>query len=155
MERHLPGLASQLVQLRASATPAEAGCGTVSAALDALIAALFARIFAQLEQLLTLWQSGDLPPPAIRPAATPKPPPRQNSPRRAARYSRRTSRKAPTRPNTPKIRPAIPRAKSRVDRRARQSAPSYFRPRPARAPPNSRQRCRLSPSPGNAEPRPN
>ena len=43
----------------------------MSKSLDALIAAIFARIFARLEQILRLWQSGKLPPPPIRPQTSP------------------------------------------------------------------------------------
>ncbi len=160
-----PGLASQLVQLRASATPAEAGSGTVSAALHALIAATFARIFARLEQLLALWQSGHLPPPAsratTRPTATtpdfslPKPTRRGTG----HAYTRvrfpviqseakdpgvRAARRAPHRKPGPHV---ILRA-----RRAHATLTSHFA---ARAPPAPRHFCRVSPSTRNVDLRSN
>ena len=154
MKPHPPGLAGQLAQFRASA-PAEAGCGTVSAALHALIAAIFARIFTRLEQILALWQSGDLPSPAIRLAASTKPARHHKSPRRTARPARQLRQNAPIRAITLRIRPATHQTVARANTRPRRSIPSYFRPRPARAPPKPRQRCRLSPSTGNADLRPN
>ena len=53
-------LADQLAGLRA-ATPSNDGRGMLPAALHALIAAIFARIFDRLEQIILLWQSGLLP----------------------------------------------------------------------------------------------
>ena len=67
-----PSLATHLASLR-DADPAPSGAGRriMSKSLDALIAAIFARIFARLEQILRLWQSGKLPPPPIRPQTSP------------------------------------------------------------------------------------
>ena len=58
-----PSLATHLASLR-DADPAPSGAGRriMSKSLDVLIAAIFARIFARLEQILRLWQSGNLPP---------------------------------------------------------------------------------------------
>ena len=67
METH-PPLADQLAGLRAIPTTPKADTTILSAALHALVAAIFARIFGRLEQFLLLWQSGSLPcPPTICP----------------------------------------------------------------------------------------
>ena len=60
METLSPSLADRLGSLRATAG-AESACGWVPAALHALIMACLARIFGRLEQVILLWQSGDLP----------------------------------------------------------------------------------------------
>ena len=77
METH-PSLADQFAGLRAISTP-NADTTLLSAALCAMIAAIFARIFGRLEQFLLLWQSGTLPAPQPRAtvfrAATARPPP--------------------------------------------------------------------------------
>ena len=62
-------------------------CALFPAALDALITAILARLFARLEQLLDLCRSGTLPVPAIRqpdvrtPAAAPRPASARDRPR--------------------------------------------------------------------------
>ena len=61
-------LAADLALLRSTA-PAVDDRGWLPASLHALIAAIFARIFERLEQLLQLWQSGDLPNPSRQPTA--------------------------------------------------------------------------------------
>ena len=66
MERHAPSLGDQIARLR-GAPAAREKCAWCPAALDALIAAIFARIFGRLEQLLQLWQSGQFPVPPARP----------------------------------------------------------------------------------------
>ena len=68
METHPTPSADQLAGLRA-ATTSNDDRGMLPAALHALIAAIFARIFKRLEQVLLLWQSGNLPAlPPPRPA---------------------------------------------------------------------------------------
>ena len=68
METH-PSLADRFAGLRAIPTTPNADTTLLSAALCAMIAAIFARIFGRLEQLLLLWQSRTLPAP--HPRATP------------------------------------------------------------------------------------
>ena len=63
METLSPSLADRLGSLRATAG-AESACGWVPAALHALIMACLARIFGRLEQVILLWQSGELPLPS-------------------------------------------------------------------------------------------
>ena len=60
METQPPPLAAQLAGLRA-ATTSNDDRTMLPAALHALIAAIFARLFDRLEQILLLWQSGQLP----------------------------------------------------------------------------------------------
>ena len=110
--------------------------------LHILIAAILARIFDRLEQIIALWQSGNLPAPSPRrpnpsaPAAAPCPPsPRtQGHPaRQGPRTRARTPIPAPTaiiRRTTPT--PTIPSAAK--DRRCLRP-PRRRRIRPARAPP--------------------
>ena len=62
METKSSPLAGQLAGLRAAITSND-DRGWLSASLHAMIAAIFARIFDRLEQILVLWQSGQLPPP--------------------------------------------------------------------------------------------
>ena len=76
-------LADQFAGLRASPTTPNADTRILSAALHTLIAAIFARIFARLEQFLLLWQAGNLP-------ATPA---RQIAPARQSRSPQVTSRR--------------------------------------------------------------
>ena len=78
-----PSLADKLASLRSTA-PAGAGRRMLPKSLDALIAAIFARIFARLEQIFLLWQSGTLPMPAPRERAT-HPQPKQFPQSHAAR----------------------------------------------------------------------
>ena len=60
-------LGTQIASLRkAGAAPSGADRGRLSTALHTLIAAIFARIFDRLEQILLLWQAGQLPKPVVR-----------------------------------------------------------------------------------------
>ena len=141
MEPQPAPLAAQLAAIR-TATTSNDSRGMLPAALHALIAAIFARIFGRLEQFLLLWQSGDLPQSEIQPP-------------QSARNTR-TSQLAimrPTRATTPPIRPRQPpAAPSRAHANpnppcARQIAPPILtrstpliplaRPRPARDPPSN------------------
>ena len=89
METH-PSLADRFAGLRAIPTTPNADTTLLSAALCAMIAAIFARIFGRLEQFLLLWQSGTLPAPqpratvfrAATAAPRPTPAPRTPIPRR-------------------------------------------------------------------------
>lgn len=67
----------------------------LAAPVHALIMAAFARIFAQLERLFQLWQSGALPPPALRHPAHRTPAPKPTHRRDAA--PARPRRRAPIR----------------------------------------------------------
>ncbi len=55
METRPTLLADQLAGLRAPLAPSGADCTRSSAELHALIAAIFARIFARLEAIFLLW----------------------------------------------------------------------------------------------------
>ena len=61
MDPHPSSLSDQAAGLRHKAQPAREHRVLLPAALHALIAAIFARLFDRLEQLFQLWQSGDLP----------------------------------------------------------------------------------------------
>lgn len=63
MEGTSPSLGDQLAGLRHSAQARPENCALLPAAIHALIAAIFAKVFARLEQLLALWQAGTLPAP--------------------------------------------------------------------------------------------
>jgi len=76
-------LADQFASLRAAAE-ADQAQAWLPASLHALIAACFARLFARLEQLVLLWQSGQLPHPPVNaphPARHPVPARPRSSPR--------------------------------------------------------------------------
>ena len=67
---HQLSLTDRCTELR-TAAPSGAGRRIMSNALHTMIAAIFARIFARLEALLLLWQSGQLPTrPPTAPART-------------------------------------------------------------------------------------
>ena len=77
-------MADRFAGLRASPTTPNADTRILSAALHTLIAAIFARIFTRLEQILRLWQSGDLPELSHHtPAKQPRAPSRHKSTTRA------------------------------------------------------------------------
>ena len=69
----------RIASLRAA--PSGAGGRIASYALHTLIAAILARLFARLEQILALWLAGNLPPP--KPAPSPKPAPKHRHPERS------------------------------------------------------------------------
>ena len=111
-----PSLADTFASLSFNAPPG-AGRRITSKSLDALIAAIFARIFARLEQILRLWQAGTLPvpaprarathphPPAARSPPAPKPPPRAESALHRAAHARNPSPRSPPESNRPIIPP--------------------------------------------------
>ena len=71
MKTPSPGLAAQLAQLHHAPLGRET-CAWVPAAVQDLIIAWLTRIFASLEQLVRLWQAGQLPsPPSARPCRAP------------------------------------------------------------------------------------
>ncbi len=123
MDSQPSALSAQIAGLRhaVQATPAAAW---LPATLHALIIACLARLFTRLEQMLNLWQSGDL----ILPQATPR-----------AAASREQRRRAP----------AAPRRRSR-HRRARQTAT----PAPARHPRTIHRPAANLPSAARHRPRP-
>ena len=107
MSLHPPRLSDRRAQMRPAA-PSGAARRMLPISLHAVFAALFARIFARLEHLLLLWQTGQLPTPAPRQPTT-RQPAAGNPPLRA-----QPARHAGHRPH-PRIRPAaarpvIPRA---------------------------------------------
>ena len=122
----------------------------MSAALHAVIAAIFARIFTRLEQILLLWQAGNLVPlpPAPRLATAPRvlPP----AAHRAARRPR-ARRTAPAIPAPAAIIRALNQvARAAHPRRATGIHPHQRarpRPQPAHDPPPlpSSQPCQTSP----------
>jgi len=95
-----PSLADGFASLRA-ATAAQAA----QSRLHALILACFTRLFARLEQLVLLWQSGTLPVPQPRP---PSPPTSHRSPKRPSHT--RTQRLAPRGRTMAEPPPILPRA---------------------------------------------
>ena len=110
-----PSLTDQCATLR---SPAPSGaCGMLSNALHAMIAAIFARIFGRLEQIILLWQAGNLPTPATRPMSTP----RHLDIRSAAKDSRFL-------PHPPKHHP------EHAARQTRPTPPACAEPSPARHP---------------------
>ena len=112
MERHAPSLGDQIARLR-GAPAAREKCAWCPAALDALIAAIFARIFGRLEQLLQLWQSGQFPSPRPAPPSTRTPPApiprlsRANPPATPAPLARTPFAQHPRAPRPQRRRPAI------------------------------------------------
>ena len=72
METQPPRLAGQFAALRATTATTPKGAW-IPAPVHALIMACLARIFGRLEQLVLLWQAGNLPTPATRPTSTPRP----------------------------------------------------------------------------------
>ncbi len=139
-------LADRFAGLRASPTTPNADTMNLSspmaAALHALLAAIFARIFGRLEQLLQLWQSGQWPQPGQHPTA-PRAIPRQETAARprAPRITRRrtaTTRRdsAPAMPARRPIRqPGPPSLPNHTPQRPTIAAPP---PPHARAPPKKR-----------------
>ena len=133
MPSYPPTLADRLSRRRSDAPARENRAWS----LDALIAAIFARIFARLEQLLLLWQSGDLPlpQPSRKPhrpstgtrASEPRPPAAHAARRRSLRVAARA--RAASIPRHPTGQSAEPRAL------AQRPIPQAARPRSARAPP--------------------
>ena len=100
----LSPLGAQIASLRTAPAASTAACGMLSNALHALIAAILARIFGRLEQILLLWQTGNLPTPLDRrtqPNSTPE---------------RRTDQPCPPLSYTPGVRTAVASA-SQAQRR--------------------------------------
>ena len=136
METRPTPLANQLAGLRAAITSND-DRGWLPTALHAVIAAILARIFGRLEQLILLWQAGTLPAPAPRQPSTGEPDRVQaHTPPPAARPAANRARRRPRTIPAP-IKPTIAR-----------SAP--VRHPPARTPSNTakppwhprRPRCR-------------
>ena len=132
MSYQTPSLADQFAGLRA-ATPSNDGCGWLPASIQALIMACLARLFARLEQIFLLWQSGQFPTPA------------ENLPQRLAQTSTTPSRAPRARARrSPRIRRRRICASAMRPRRAPCHAPAIaqsrrivpaIRPRPAHDPP--------------------
>jgi hypothetical protein len=155
-----PTLADQIAALRVTLTAVPEG-GPLPAAVYALIAAIFTRLFDRLEALVRAWQAGLLPPPPPR-ARAPRPdsaPPTAARPARAP-HRRRRRASIPQLPAAPS--PAAARARTLPARARARSRRVPARPRPraarasARAPPAPPLR-RPSPNPlwlGGADSRP-
>jgi|GEM_PF-2270219 len=77
LAQHIAGIAAGM---RAMADDQAAQAGLV-AALHALILATLARLLSRLEQMVELWQAGQLPEPPPSRAAPPRPAPRADIPR--------------------------------------------------------------------------
>ena len=128
MDSHSPALSEQIVGLRRAVQAAPAAAW-LPATLHALIIACFARLFTRLEQMLQLWQSGDLVIPETPTRATTKSPHRRRAPSAPRRHSRHirarqaATQAAPRHPRAIRNTAAIPPSAARQ------------RPRPARDPP--------------------
>ena len=139
MEIQSPGLAAQLAQLHTAAL-AQPKCAWVPAALHALIMACLTRIFGRLEQLVLLWQSGDLPsrqiPTASSRTCAPVEPCRRPHGQRASRRAISVSRRVAARPRRAGAMGSrvIAVRIGRIAPRAAMSSPTC--PNPARAPPH-------------------
>ena len=99
MESPTTSLSDQLAGLCTTLTAGEAPCWMPDR-VHALIIACLARIFARLENVLTLWQAGQLPPLPPRPASTaPRTQnPRAPGPRRTTSHRTKPSTCAATQP---------------------------------------------------------
>ena len=128
MDSHSPALSEQIAGLRRAVQAAPAAAW-LPATLHALIIACFARLFTRLEQMLQLWQSGDLVIPETPTRATTKSPHRRRAPSAPRRHSRHirarqaATQAAPRHPRAIRNTAAIPPTAARQ------------RPRPARDPP--------------------
>lgn len=114
-----------------------AKCALLPRAIQALIAALFARIFDRLEHLLRLWQSGTLPPPAAprhQKSAAGQRPPAAIPSHRATRSKPARHRPLPHRPTRVRPTPVRP-THVRTAAPPPPFPPSAARRRPARDPP--------------------
>ena len=136
MHTRSPALSEQIAGLRNTAQAGQETRVWLPAAIDAFIAAIFARIFGRLEQLLLLWQTGELPAPQS-PLMTAAP--RASAPKKSVRHPRqRPHRQRPA----PATRPVAPRQRIKffcffLFTKRRLPYPSPARPRQpsARAPP--------------------
>ena len=82
MPNQPPSLSAALAELRTAAAAADGQCWLVDSAIEMIMACLV-RLFTRLEQLVQLWQAGQLPPPVVRGCA----------PRAAATNRARTARR--------------------------------------------------------------
>ena len=98
MESTSPSLGDKIARLRDTAQAPEENCAWIPDAIHALIMAALARIFTRLEQMIRLWQAGQLPPPQGHdPASATPSPTRHNHVRRAANRQPRVARARPAR----------------------------------------------------------
>ena len=148
MDSHSPALSEQIAGLRRAVQAAPAAAW-LPATLHALIIACFARLFTRLEQMLQLWQSGDLvipetPTRATTTRATTKRAHRRRAPSAPRRHSRHirarqaATQAAPRHPRAIRNTAAIPPSAARQ------------RPRPARDPPPPAARPLQTASPTHA-----
>jgi len=132
MESTSSSLGDKFASLRGTAQEQET-CAWIPDSVHALIIACLARIFARLEQIFLLWQTGQLPPPQAR--STQRPTARRNAARRNVPRQNRA-------PLLPAPAPRARRHKSRVATPPPAQCPAPLhtiipsaRPRPAHDPP--------------------
>ncbi len=118
MTQHPAPLGDVIASLRKA--PAEAPRGMLPAALHTLITAILTRIFARLEALLLLWQTGERPTPRHRAPKIPAKPRVSYRRTRSAREYRQAKTHNPPQLGAPArirarypLHPANPRATSR------------------------------------------
>ena len=147
-----PSLGDQFAGLREIAQARPENRAFFPAAIHTLIMACFARIFARLEQLLTLWQAGNLPVPA---------PPRATPPRATPQAVRHHAGQAAHASSMPAARlprsstsaaPVAPQLAARPA--ARRPTQAVILPLPA-TPPAARPRTRAPPARPAPNPSPN
>ena len=144
MDNQPPALSEQIAGLRRAVQAAPAAAW-LPATLHALIIACFARLFTRLEQMLQLWQSGDLVIPETPTRATTKSAHRRRAPSAPRRHSRHirarqaATQAAPRHPRAIRNTAAIPPSAARQ------------RPRPARDPPPPAARPLQTASPTHAD----
>ncbi len=136
MEPHPSPLSDQAAGLCSNAQAPREDRALLPAALHTLIAAVLARLFDRLEQLLQAWLAGTLAPPPARNNTphTSNPTPRQRRP------AIRAPRRAPSRAITPKIPTNRAQTVGRISEAPSDSPrgrPPY--PRPNRPPSRPRQ----------------
>ena len=144
-----PPLADQLASLRTITAASPAG-GWLPEVLHALILACLTRLFSRLEQIIQLWQAGELSPPQTR--ALPNRPSHQDSthapvpnPARRTAHLARTGKPRPATatPLATRVVSAPCQTATRPPSRAAHQSPSgaaarSIRPRPAHDPPVSK-----------------
>ena len=135
MENQTPSLGDALAGLRHTVQAPREKCVFLPAPIQAVIAAIFARIFGRLEQILLLWQAGQLPAPQPREpreaAARPTPVARSGTRHSLARHP--SARQAPDSIQPPaRARRAITHRAAPANPRGTSSAPPAAAPHPAR-----------------------
>ncbi|MCC6719260.1 MAG: hypothetical protein IT555_15360 [Acetobacteraceae bacterium] len=151
MEPQSSPLGDAIARLRGTAQ-AEESCAWSPYGIHALIMACLVRLFARLEQIFQLWESGNLPPPPIRaPSFEPamratRPPVVRSSGHRRARHRRPASRRVTARGPARGRAAARPRHAAAPPPARRILAPDSRRIRAARAPPSRPAALQCAPS---------